>query len=265
MPVFPSLPEPTYPLKIEPQFSTLISDFQTGKEQRRQVWAFPKRLLVLQFETLLQTEIDILYNFFLARKGSFEPFYYFWLLKDENNNWPVYAGEYIYRGNGTQTLFDLPGKSITGLTVYVNGVVTPATFSSGSGPDGVDQINFNTTGAIISSSVANPTVITTTAAHGLVTGNKIIIAGHTGSTPAISGIYTVTVINSTTFTIPVNVTVGGTGGTWTINAPDNGATITADFQGQLRLRVRFKSDNLSKELFTWVLYNASLELYEVRA
>lgn len=67
--------------------------------------------------------------------------------------------------------------------------------------------------SITSSSVANPTVITTGSAHGLTTGDKVFISGHTGSTPAISGVYTVTVTGGTTFTIPVNVTVGGTGGT----------------------------------------------------
>lgn len=68
--------------------------------------------------------------------------------------------------------------------------------------------------AITSSSVANPSVITTAAAHGLTTGNKVILRGHSGSTPSIIGTtYTVTVTSPTTFTIPVNVTVGGTGGT----------------------------------------------------
>jgi hypothetical protein len=68
-------------------------------------------------------------------------------------------------------------------------------------------------GAIVSSSIANPTVLTTTTAHGLVTGQQVTIAGHSGSTPDINGTHTVTVTGGTTFTIPVNVTVGGTGGT----------------------------------------------------
>jgi hypothetical protein len=69
-------------------------------------------------------------------------------------------------------------------------------------------------GVITSSSVANPTVITS-AAHGLVSGEVVIIAGHSGSTPTINGQRTVTVTGTNTFTIPVNVSVGGTGGTWT--------------------------------------------------
>lgn len=65
---------------------------------------------------------------------------------------------------------------------------------------------------ITSSSVANPTVITATA-HKLRTGDEIVIAGHTGSTPSLNGNHTVTVLTVDTLTIPVNVTVGGTGGT----------------------------------------------------
>jgi hypothetical protein len=66
--------------------------------------------------------------------------------------------------------------------------------------------------AITSSSVADPTVITS-ATHSLVTGDVITIAGHTGATPDINGSWPVTVLTTTTFTIPVSVTVGGTGGT----------------------------------------------------
>lgn len=77
--------------------------------------------------------------------------------------------------------------------------------------DGVTVLN---NVVITSSSVANPTVITTTTPHGLATGNKVVIRDHAGSTPGINGtLYTVTVTGASTFTIPVNVTVGGTGGT----------------------------------------------------
>ncbi|HWP38942.1 MAG TPA: head-tail connector protein [Gemmatimonadales bacterium] len=66
--------------------------------------------------------------------------------------------------------------------------------------------------SIVSSSVANPTVITTTAAHGYATGDRVTISGHTGSTPGLNATHIITVTGATTFTVPVNVTVGGTGG-----------------------------------------------------
>jgi hypothetical protein len=70
----------------------------------------------------------------------------------------------------------------------------------------------HTRATVTSSSVANPTVLTTDAAHGFVTGDTVIISGHSGSTPAIAGSYVATVVTTTTFTIPVAVTVAGTGG-----------------------------------------------------
>jgi predicted CXXCH cytochrome family protein len=67
--------------------------------------------------------------------------------------------------------------------------------------------------SIATSSPGNPAVITTTAAHNFVTGDTVTISGHSGSTPDINGSRVVTVTSATTFTIPVDVTVGGTGGT----------------------------------------------------
>ncbi len=66
---------------------------------------------------------------------------------------------------------------------------------------------------VSTSSVANPSVITTATNHNLLTGMYCRIAGHTGSTPDINGVHLITKINATQFSIPVNVTVGGTGGT----------------------------------------------------
>lgn len=68
--------------------------------------------------------------------------------------------------------------------------------------------------AITSSAVGDPSVLTT-AAHGITVGatDVVTIAGHSGSTPSINGTFEATALSSTTLSIPVNVTVGGTGGT----------------------------------------------------
>ena len=50
--------------------------------------------------------------------------------------------------------------------------------------------------------------------HGLITGDGVAISGHTGSTPSINGLWTATVIDANNFTIGVNITAGGTGGTF---------------------------------------------------
>lgn len=69
---------------------------------------------------------------------------------------------------------------------------------------------------IVSSSVADPTVITTSQAHGFnPTGDRARIKDHAGSTPTIDPTVDrpITALTPTTFSIKVNVTVGGTGGT----------------------------------------------------
>ena len=68
--------------------------------------------------------------------------------------------------------------------------------------------------AITSSSVANPTHLTTGAAHGRSPGDLVRIIGHSGSTPDINGVYRCgTGTTGSTVVLPINVSVGGTGGT----------------------------------------------------
>lgn len=52
-------------------------------------------------------------------------------------------------------------------------------------------------------------LVTTSAAHGLVNGNQIVIC-NSDSTPSIDGVYEITRVNATQFTVPVTVTVAGT-------------------------------------------------------
>lgn len=88
------------------------------------------------------------------------------------------------------------------------------------------QTSASPTATVQTASVANPTVITTTAAHGLEDGDQVVITG-SNSTPSIDGTYTATVTGTTTFTIPVNVTVQGTAGSITGRI---GAARTAAFR-----------------------------------
>jgi hypothetical protein len=75
--------------------------------------------------------------------------------------------------------------------------------------------NAGTARPILSSSVANPTVVTLDSAHGQTASSTFLvrIAGHTGSTPDLNGEHTATATGAATFTVPVAVTTGGTGGT----------------------------------------------------
>ncbi len=64
--------------------------------------------------------------------------------------------------------------------------------------------------AITSVSVGNPAIVATSAPHGLQTGWNVTIAGFTDGTPIPNGTYVVTVIDSTHFSIPLNVTAAPT-------------------------------------------------------
>lgn len=69
-------------------------------------------------------------------------------------------------------------------------------------------------------SVAAAAVVTTSAAHGFRTGDTVIIAG-ADSTPVIDGTRVVTVLSTTTFSVPVTTTVSGSTGTgYTTSQPE---------------------------------------------
>lgn len=143
--IFPSTTDPGYPLEISNNWKTLKTSVGEGREQRRKRWSAPQRSLTLKYQGLTQTRIDELYNFFMARKGSYDPFYFFSPLKNLGGSFPSYVKEYVGLGDGTTTIFELPSKSTTPgtLIIYNNGIVASATFLSGGGDAGVDRIQFS--------------------------------------------------------------------------------------------------------------------------
>lgn len=78
------------------------------------------------------------------------------------------------------------------------------------------------TGNISSASINNTTTITTTSNHELVSGRIVSITGN-NAVPSINGTHVVTVLNATTFTIPVKVVTAGT-------ATGSFATVDDDFR-----------------------------------
>jgi hypothetical protein len=129
--------------------------------------------------------------------------------------------------------------------VYVNGIVRTITTDYAVGAIIVNGQLYHTLTltrfGINTSTVANPTTINVSAAHGLATGDVVYITGHAGSTPAIQGVYTVTVTGAATFTIPVNVTVAGAGGSFVVVRRVNE---TSAVTRQDRLDVTFDCDGI---------------------
>jgi len=133
---------------------------------------------------------------------------------NRNPNESIYA---FYLSGST----DVPGKILlesrtlnnTPFYILANDTNTGSSFNPDISPDTV----------ISTISMANPTVITTSTPHGLLNQNQVVIT-NSNSTPSVDGLYTITYISPTSFSIPVNVTVSGNQG-----ALKNAATtLTAD-------------------------------------
>jgi Flp pilus assembly protein TadG len=102
------------------------------------------------------------------------------------------------------------------------------------------------TATITSSSVASPTVITTEEAHGFVSGETATIEDHEDSAPDLNGSHVVTVTSTTTFTVPVAVTVAGTGGS--VEVPWDIDTVPASVQTAILLMVVHLHENRGDDM-----------------
>ena len=119
--VYPTTPVPNWPYDIKINWNTTVSSFDSGKEQRRQKNLYPKYDVTLTYTVLSLANMQILWNFYQARKGTFEPIYFYSL---ESTTW---SGCYLGIGDGTTTTFDIPGKSTSNVQIYVSGVALRAT------------------------------------------------------------------------------------------------------------------------------------------
>jgi phage-related protein len=73
--IFPM--EPQYSEEETVEFKTLVSEFESGREQRRAKWGTnSRRRFRINFEVLEKSDADILYNFYIARQGSYDNFYF---------------------------------------------------------------------------------------------------------------------------------------------------------------------------------------------
>jgi hypothetical protein len=111
----------------------------------------------------------------------------------------------------------ITGGSITALTSsQVNSLL--GTSGGGGGGSSFERLYVIVSSSISSIGLGTPSIITTSANHGLTSSDSVTISG-SNSTPSIDGTYSVTVTGSNTFTIPSpSVTIIGSSGTIT---PDN--------------------------------------------
>lgn len=119
-----------------------------------------------------------------------------------------------------------------------------------------------TTRTISGNTLANPSVVTTTTDHGLKTGMYVTISG-SNSTPSINGLWRVTVLTATTFSIPVNVTVAGSAGTVTKNAVVLTNVGVDDIIGQWAIAVASTSEGSNESFIGTHSRNYSSQIFNL--
>lgn len=140
MAVFPSTPAPSYSLEIGQQFRTIVSTFDSGREQRRAKWSFPKYRVTLRYKANEHAESETIWQFYQARLGSYEAFDFFHPLIQN------LVGLYVCTGDGETTIFDVPGKTTSEHTIYNNASEVSADdyeILAGGGRSSSDRVQFD--------------------------------------------------------------------------------------------------------------------------
>ncbi len=140
MATFPESPVPQYPFILDPEFKTLVTDLDGAGEDRIQKNSYPLYNANARYETLTQAEMQILYNFFMARCGMAEAFYFYDVVNMDH------VGQYCGTADGGTQIFDIPGKSTSAQAVYLEGIeqieTTDYVILTEGGASNADRIDF---------------------------------------------------------------------------------------------------------------------------
>lgn len=136
--VYPESPRPIFPVVIEPEWKTLISETDGEFEQRRQKRLFARYNVRVQYTRLSAAGMQALWNFYMARKGSAQAFYFY----DPASM--THLGLYAGVGDGETLVFDLPGKATGSQSVYLDGAAQSSgvTMLAGGGDGDADRVEF---------------------------------------------------------------------------------------------------------------------------
>ena len=133
---YPETPVPQYPYENMELWRNMVSQFDDGREQRRRKGTFPTYDVTLTYNGLTRTDIDMLWNFYQDREGTFREFYFFTPF-DESHK-----GLFVAVADGVKDTYDLPGIVAGATTVYVDGLPTAVTLLTGGGDEGADRCWF---------------------------------------------------------------------------------------------------------------------------
>jgi hypothetical protein len=136
---YPATPLAAYSFIIEPEFRTAIAGFDGANEQRFTKWVFPKYNATLNYTNLSSADFQLLWDFYMSQHGAAGAFYFV------SPDLATYAEKlYVATGDGTSTLFDLPGVSTSSASIYLGATLQSGgyTILSGGGGANADRVQF---------------------------------------------------------------------------------------------------------------------------
>jgi hypothetical protein len=149
MATFPETPAPVN-MTVSPVFRTVIANLGSGDEERKIRQQFAKFDVTLEYLKMSDADMETLWQFYIARKGAGNSFYAY-------DQYVSMAHESIYLGTGdaVEDIFDLSGRTTSGLTIYFDNIPQGSGWSklTGGGKSESDRIDFDTApsaGVIIS-------------------------------------------------------------------------------------------------------------------
>jgi len=140
---------PEFGLEESISFKTDITEAETGKEQRKALWDYGLRDYNLSLQWYSETNMNIVWDFYIARKGSYENF---WVKIPTEY---LVTSESIGTGDGKTTEFlldEFPVDTSDNFTLYVDGSSVSGTLSNNTATE--------KSYATFSSAPANTTVLT---------------------------------------------------------------------------------------------------------
>jgi uncharacterized protein (TIGR02217 family) len=115
---------PQYPLEWTSEFKNIISTAESGVEERRQQWRFPRRSASLKYQVLSRAEMDEIWNFYISRKGALGTFIF---LEPDITPYSRYQDEFVGHGDGSLTRFEIPARNASNIVPYIDGVDVSST------------------------------------------------------------------------------------------------------------------------------------------
>ena len=276
----PRFPENiSYGAMSGPEFQTSVIVGNSGYESRNINWATARARFDVGHNGRTKAQTDELVNFFRAVKGRGHGFrfkdwtdYQVTLATGRTAKIPgiKFQLQKNYASGALSELRTIAKPVVGTVLVQRNGVTVSVGTNAGQYTlDSVNgRLNFkeDLRIAIVSITKANPGVVTTGGAHGFATGNVIDFEMGAGGMAELHQVSaTITVINSTRFSIGINTTNYGTYSSTGFALKTVQPSETLNWQGEFDVPCRFDSDTMQIEIVDKGIYSwGQIPILEIR-